>query len=31
MLETIAYLIGCLFVVFCIIGLVRALALAFDE
>ena len=31
MLEIIAYLIACLFVVLCIIGLVRALALTFDE
>jgi hypothetical protein len=31
MLETIAFLIAYFFVVLCIIGLVRVLALAFDE
>ena len=31
MLEIIGYLIACLFVVLCIIGLVRALGLIFDE
>jgi hypothetical protein len=31
MLEIIAYLIACLFVLLCIFGLLRELALTFDE